>query len=210
MKQSVILFFFLLCLLAARAQQRAVTGNGDEVILNQDGTWKYVNDSLAGGQTTIDTSKQTFSRQPAATFLVKSSKVDVGIYLDPKKWSFEKKAGQAAEFEFSSKTKDLYGMFISEKIEIPMATLKLAALKNAGEAAPDIHITKEEYRYVNNMLVLLLKMDGTISGIKFTYWGYYYSSPKGTVQLLTYTSANLVEEYKNDIETFLNGFTRIL
>jgi len=43
-------------------------------------------------------------------------------------------------------------------------------------------------------------------GIKFIYLGYYYSSPKGTIQLLTYTSSNLLDEYKKDLKEFLNSF----
>ena len=51
-----------------------------------------------------------------------------------------------------------------------------------------------------------MQMDGTIQGIKFTYYGYYFSSPNGTIQLLTYTSSNLLNEYKKEFEDFLNGF----
>ena len=51
-------------------------------------------------------------------------------------------------------------------------------------------------------------MNGTIKGIHFTYLGYYFSSPKGTVQFLTYTSVNLLEEYRKDLEELLNGFVK--
>lgn len=55
----------------------------------------------------------------------------------------------------------------------------------------------------------MLQMAGTLSGIRFTYFGYYYSSPNGTVQLITYTSSNLFKEYADDLEDFLNGFVII-
>ena len=54
-----------------------------------------------------------------------------------------------------------------------------------------------------------MQMNGTLEGINFTYLGYYFSSPKGTVQLITYTSSNLVNEYRKNLEELLNGFTII-
>ncbi|MCB0636529.1 MAG: hypothetical protein KDC54_07910, partial [Lewinella sp.] len=53
--------------------------------------------------------------------------------------------------------------------------------------------------------VLMLQLEGTIEGIRFNYYGYYYSNENGTVQLITYTSDNLFEDYTEEIETFLSG-----
>jgi hypothetical protein len=55
----------------------------------------------------------------------------------------------------------------------------------------------------------MLQMTGTIQGIKFTYFGYYYSNANGTIQFLTYTSDNLFSSYQKDIEEFLNGLVEI-
>ena len=212
MKQPILLLCFIFSAVYANAQTRAVTSNGDEVILYKDGTWKYLNDSVVQNETfaRVDTNKTKFLKNPAAAFLVKSNKVNNGVYIDPKKWTFKKEGdGQAAEFGFTSKTKDIYGMLITEKIEMPLETLKMAALKNAQEAAADIAIVKEEFRSVNGQLVLLMQMRGTIQGMKFTYLGYYLSSPKGTLQFVTYTSTNLVEEYRKDLEELLNGLVTL-
>lgn len=51
----------------------------------------------------------------------------------------------------------------------------------------------------------MMQMSGTIRGMRFTYYGYYYSNSNGTIQLLTYTGENLFPNYLNDIEEFLNG-----
>ena len=50
-------------------------------------------------------------------------------------------------------------------------------------------------------------MDGTIQGIKFSYFGYYYSDKSGSTQLLAYTASNLADKYKIEIENFLNGLS---
>lgn len=100
-------------------------------------------------------------------------------------------------------------MLISEKIQIPIETLKGIAYENAKNAAPDIKIIKEEYRTVNSIKVLMMQMSGTIQGIKFIYFGYYYSNTNGTIQFITYTSENLFKTYFDDIELFLNGLVEI-
>jgi hypothetical protein len=97
-------------------------------------------------------------------------------------------------------------MMITENIEVPLETLKTIALQNGKEASPDIKIVKEEYRTVNDKKILLLQMNGTVQGIKLSYYGYYYSNSKGTLQFLTYTSQSLFDNYFTEIEDFLNGF----
>lgn len=51
-----------------------------------------------------------------------------------------------------------------------------------------------------------MHMEGTISGIKFVFLSYYFANEKGMTQLVTYTGSSLVEQYKEAIEIFLNGF----
>lgn len=205
-KRLSISLLFVFSTIICTAQIKAITEKGDEVILRQDGTWSYT-DSKTENTTPIDTNRISFKKNDKAGFQVKSNKVSCGVYIDPKKWSFSKNKGDdASEMSFTLKEKDGYAMLITEKIEIPFETLKMAALSNAREVAPDVSIVKEEYRKVNDKFVLMLQMSGTLSGIRFTYLGYYYSSPNGTVQLITYTASNLFNEYAADLEDFLNGF----
>jgi len=83
------------------------------------------------------------------------------------------------------------------------------ALENARTMVPDIKIVKEEYRMVNGLKVLFLQMNGTFQGIKFSFYGYYFSNSKGSMQLITYTSQNLIEAYKSESEKLLNGLIEI-
>ena len=53
----------------------------------------------------------------------------------------------------------------------------------------------------------MMKMKGTIQGLKIIYYGYYYSNADGAFQFLTYTSQNVFNEYENDMLNFLNGLT---
>jgi hypothetical protein len=191
------------------AQTKAITETGDEVILNQDGTWKYVKETVVTNRT-IQVNDKQFSKDKNSTFLVKSKTINIGIWLNPKEWNFSKNTvNESAEFQFQKKDEDLYGMLISEKMQIPVETLKDIALENAKKAAPDIKVIKEEYRNVNGIKVLMMQLSGTMQGIKFVYYGYYYSNSNGTIQLVTYTGENLLDEYLDDIELFINGLVEV-
>jgi hypothetical protein len=208
MKKIFILLISLFFVNLIQAQQKAVTATGEEVILYDDGTWKYHNEDQIS-EKEIPTNPKKFKKDNESTFLLKSSKLNIGVYLNPKIWSFKKATDNPeAEYELQLKDSDLYGMMITEQVEIPLETLKSIALENGKAAAPDLKIVQEEYRIVNGLKVLLLQLNGTMRGIKFSYYGYYFSSTNGTVQFITYTSQKLLDSYKPESEKLLNGLVK--
>lgn len=209
MKETALIICCLLIANFSQAQQKAVTEAGEEVILFVDGTWKYQNEDYVK-EREIPTNSKKFKKDDKSTFLLKSNKLNVGFWLNPKLWSFKKATDNPeAEFELKLKEGDLYGMVIAEKIQIPIETLKSIAVQNGKGVAPDLEIIKEEYRTVNGLKVLLLQMNGTMQGIKFSYYGYYFSNDSGTVQFVTYTAQNLMDSYIADSENLLNGIVEL-
>lgn len=199
----------LVCLfsLTLHASQRAVTDEGDIVILNDDGTWHF-DDPTAVEVEEIPTNEQPFVKPDKSSFKVKSTRNNSEVWLDAKKWTFEKsKSNDAAEYSFVLKGKDLYGMFITEQIEIGIESLTQIALDNAKAGAPDMKVIKKEYRNVNSVPVIYMEMQGTLQGTSFTYLGYYHSNESGTTQFITYTGTSLVKKYRSEIQDFLNGFS---
>ncbi len=209
MRKVILIGLVLMSVQLINAQINAITETGDEVVLYEDGTWKYLNDSIME-DSEISENDMEFSKDIKSTFLVKSNNLNVGIWINPKKWSFIKgEENDAFEYQFQKKGDDLYAILISEKMQIPIETLKEIAVENAKSVASDIKIIKEEYRNVNGIQVLMMQMSGTIQGVRFTYYGYYYSNSNGTIQLLTYTGENLIDDYLNDIELYLNGLVEL-
>jgi len=205
MKKIIVVTFLLLFAVKSYASQKAVTDTGEQVILNNDGTWVYV-DKVKKSKQEIETSKTIFNKPPDSTFLLKSTRNNSALWINPVKWSFSKSEQKdAIEYSLKLKDKDLFGMIINEGVELPVESLSDIALSNAQAAAPDAKIVKQEYRIVNGKKILFLEMNGTIKGINFTYWGYYYSSPAGTTQLLAYTASSIVNKYKPEMLDFLNG-----
>jgi len=208
MKKSISFIVILfICYTQIIAQINAITDSGDEVYLFDDGTWRYVDNKLELDNK-IAVNETVFLKSENQSFMVKSSKANLGIWIDPKKWSFNKQSNNPdVEYEFSLRDEDLYGMLISEKIQIPINSLKKIAYDNAVAAAPDVTIVKEEYRKVNGLELLMLRMEGTIDGIKFAYQGYYYSNESGTIQMVLYTGSNLMDYYSDEVFAFLNGLS---
>jgi hypothetical protein len=211
MKKSLLLLVLVTgyCFICS-AQTKAVTDVGDEVLLYPNGTWKYA-DGRARTSSTADSvvlNHTTFTKNKLATFLVKSTRTaNVGVYLNPAEWVFEKgNPTEAIEYRFKYKAAtDLYVFAITEKIEVPLENLPDVVLANAQKKVSDVEIVKKEFRMVNGKKILCMEYHGTSTGIKFVWMGYYYSSPAGTVQLVAATSENLFQDNYKIFENFLNG-----
>ncbi len=177
----------------------ATTGDGKRVILKPDGTWAYAKPPPAKA------TGKGFKRPATSTKVLKSKKGFYEIWYDPSKWISNPPSNPEAEFEFRHSSGDAYGMAIAERLAMPMATLKQVAINNAKNAAPDLKVVQQGERTVNGTKVTWMKMNGTIEGIKFTYYGYYWTGGAGSLQLVMYTGQNLFNEFKKDFDAFLNG-----
>lgn len=211
MKKSILVLMALLYVNSFFTQKTAVTENGEEVILNEDGTWEYKKKKKRLKTKKIKTNPTKFTKSSTSTFRVKSTVVEgLSFWINPTKWSFKKaKNNEDAEYELHLKKKDLYAMVITEKFEIPLESFPKIAVDNAKEVAPDIKVVSQEYRKVNGLKVLCLQLNGTMQGIKISYYNYYYSCPTGTVQFVTYTAQSMVETYRKEADELLNGLTKI-
>jgi len=193
----------LLAALPASAQSaaaRATTEDGRKVLLYPDGRWKYEPAPAIAGR------GRAHARATGATERIDLLRGGMTLFIDPGKWR-QTPSEDPTKLSFRHATGEAYGMVVAERLAIPLSRLKEIAVSNARDAAPDVKVTFEEPRRVNDVDVLAMQMEGTIQGIPFTYYGYYFSGPQGSVQLLTYTGSNLFAEYKPEFEDFLNGLT---
>ena len=209
MSKFFLLITFSLCTFIITAQKKAVTETGETVVLYNDGRWSYLTrDSV--NMLEVTTNPTPFKKSDNATFLIKSKRVNIGCWIDPEIWSFQEVATHnAAEFELYNESMGLYGMIITENLELPLESLANIAFDNARKAAPDAKLTSKEIRNVNGLRVLKMEMTGTIQDIAFAYYGYYYTSEATSVQFLLWSSVDTVNEHKAAIEELLNGFVEV-
>jgi len=136
---------------------------------------------------------------------VKARKGPFGVWIDPQKWTQDSSEEDPIKITFNHKSGDAYAMVISERISVPMESLKKLAVANAKKVAPDVKIVSEEKRVVKGKELLCLKLTATVQGIPAIYYGYYYGGSEGTLQVTTYTASNFFDEFKQDLDDFLNG-----
>jgi hypothetical protein len=195
---SLLLVFTVGTTVPGQTPIKARTEAGKEVILLPDGTWKYA------PETTKD-APRVANKPVGATTLYKAPRGAFGIWYDDTKWLLKREPDDNGRIQFKLKRGDAYALILIEEIGIPLATLKEAALENAKAAAPDARIIFEETRTVNKQDVLCMKIDGTVKGISFRYYGYYYGGKQGSIQLLTFTGQEIFAKYEQDLTEFLNG-----
>ena len=194
---SLLLVLIVASAVVCQTPIRARTESGKEVILLSDGTWKYAEASPV--------SSSVGTKPVGATTLFKAPQAEFGIWYDNTKWMMQPQGDDRGRFQFKLKRGDAYAIALVEELNIPLATLKEAVLQNAKQAAPDVQLVSEETRTVNKKEVLCLQFDGTVKGIPFRYYGYYYGGKQGSIQLLTFTGRDLFTKYEQDLSDFLNG-----
>lgn len=199
---AIALVLGLACAAAQAQSLRATTQDGREVLLDPKGTWKFAPAAVGKGP---DAGAQY--RVPAASKEnVQIPKLKAKIAYNDKRWQLlNKPLNEVASLSFRHVSGDSYAMVIAERVEMPIKTLRDAAVENARAAAQDLKVEREERRTVNGKSVLFLQMSGTVKGIPFVYYNYYHAGPVGSIQIISYTSKNLFEENKADFADLLNG-----
>lgn len=206
MTKTILPSLFVLLLLSGGSNAvcqtpiKARTESGKEVILSPDGTWKYV-----GEPDTHTRAASPMNKPPGAKAVHKAQYGGFSVWYDDTKWILSERNDEEGRTEFRLKRGDGFAVVINDELGMPTATLKEIAFENAKSAAPDAKIVFEETRKVNGKEVLCLKMEGTLKGIPFRYYGYYYGGKTGSLQLITYTGTQLFEKYERDFLEFLNG-----
>ncbi len=178
----------------------ATTTDGRKVLLKADGTWQFVqNTDVSAGRAATSFGKPGAS---AASLTLKGQRFV--IWYDSSRW-IQQTSDDPSRFEFSHKDGDVYAVVIAERIPMRPELLRDMAIRNAQEASPDAKVIFDESRVVNGTELQCMKIQGTIEGINFIYYGYYYTGNAGTIQVLTFTSSNLFAEYEQQMLDFLNG-----
>lgn len=193
---TVVAVIAVLAVSSTLAATRATTEDGRKVLLNEDGTWQF--------QKAVPSKVGKMKRSPGATEEISLLRGKASVFYDKKKWPSLKEP-EGGRFELKHRDGDAYAVIVAERIQIPLDSLKSIALKNARNVAPDAIITEEQTRVVNGTEVLFMKISGIMQGIALTYMGNYYTNKDGSLQIITFTSDNLMPEYEADLLEFING-----
>lgn len=193
------------------AQQRALTEDGKEVVLFDNGTWKFVNESDAKALETVVTNNNLFEKSRNASFLMKSKKLDVGVYFDPKKWKLAtQNISPHVEYFFTdrSNTEGSFGFMMTEKVQIAtLKNLKELIIENVNRNVDFFRLKESEYRTVNGLKVLYIRYAANTKGMDFEYAGNYYINSDGYAGVVGFSSQKMFESNFDAIQELINGIS---
>src|SRR6185503_21124335 len=108
MKKIILLSGLIFASVFCFSQQSAVTETGNLVILYDNGTWTYMHKDT-NTSTEVPVNTETISINPNSLFLLKSSRISMGCYIDTNKWTIKRLGdSEAAEFEINNMGSGLY------------------------------------------------------------------------------------------------------
>ncbi|ASK31999.1 hypothetical protein CEY12_18660 [Chryseobacterium sp. T16E-39] len=207
--KKIILSLSLIFSFSVKSQIKALTEDGKEVILFDNKTWKFVNDSDEKTLETISTNDQPFERSKDASFLIKSRKLDAGLYFNPKIWKITKSPFNSPSIEYvftNNASPTVFGVFTTENAPIQtLKNLKEIIISGIQKNADYFRLKESEYRTVNNIKVLYLAYSANAKGIDFEYISNLYLTPEGYCSISSYTYGNKYEENKKVMADFING-----
>ncbi|WP_027376286.1 hypothetical protein [Kaistella palustris] len=212
MKKIVILSLFL-ANISVFSQVKALTEDGKDVVLLENGTWKFVNESDAALLETIETNSAAFEKSKTSTFLLKSKRINVGIYINPKVWKPSTKAESPfVEYMFNSADQETLfaGFFLTEKVQIgSLKNLKDIVIANIQKNADYFRLIKSEYRNVNGLKVLYLRYSANAKGIDFEYAAQYYIDSEGYCGVAGFSPKKNFDKNAAQIQELLNGLVQV-
>lgn len=108
-------------------------------------------------------------------------------------------------FEFEHIDGEVKALCLYDKTEMTIEELRELVITNAKHAAYNAKVVFEEIRLVNGSEMLCMRIEGSINLVPFTYFGYYYAGPIGSIQLITISSPQIFDDYEFELESFLDG-----
>jgi hypothetical protein len=203
MKKLFLPFLGLLFAFETGAQITAITEKGSAVILFSNGTWRYLNDSVK--VPTLDPPHYTIP--VSSTAVLKGEETRYVVWYNNNKWNLlPDTAFASSEYAFEDQSGELIAIIIAERTQIPLTTVREAAINSFKKNGSECRIAEEQKIWVNGTEGLLLKIDALVDGIPVSYLNGYFSTREGTFQLITYTAYNLFDLHRGDMIELISGF----
>ena len=211
--KKIFLFAILFYSIPVFSQIKGLTEDGKEVVLFEDRTWKFMNESDDIALETIKLNSAIFEKDKKATFLIKSKKLNMGIYFNPKEWKVTSQSSSPyIEYMFNriNVEQQAIGFLLTEKIQIPTyKNLKDIVIANIQRNADYFRLKESEYRTVNGLKVLYLRYVANTKGLDFEYMVYYNLEDDGYAGVTVFSAEKEFEKYLPVFQQFLNGLVAV-
>ncbi|WP_069609234.1 DUF3157 family protein [Leptospira tipperaryensis] len=205
MKKTILAFLFLISIFSLYSEE-ATTKSGKKVILNSDFTWKYVTENSEKNKNPKSNPVLVFTKSEEQDTELKSETGEFSLWFNSKKWNrSNQKSNKVSEFEFENKKRTGYAMVIFEGLEIPIESFPELLVINARAIDPNASLLEAVDCKINGKAGKFVKYTALFSGMKFIFYSFVSSSPKGSIQFTTYTLENRFDLEKEEFEKLLSG-----
>jgi hypothetical protein len=127
------------------------------------------------------------------------------LFYDPLYWKIYK--NEFSKITMISFSNDIAAFVVSEKTKVPYSYLKNGIIYSISNQSEHFNKLLEEERFINSNKIICVKYEATVDTNKFIYYGYFYSSEKGVIQLVTFSPEIHFSTNENEMLTFLNGLS---
>jgi hypothetical protein len=209
MKRFALPMTFLFTFFVSGQVQKAISESGKEIVLFDDGTWRFAHDSDARTLETITTNPKSFSKSAELVKPAHSTKVNMVVYYDPAKWKAAPNRLHNMEYFFTGQH-NMFGSLTTEKTQVPnLRIVKDLIVANVQQSVDYFRLKESEYRKVNGKTMLYMRYIANLRGLDFEYAGYYYITKMGFAMLVGYSMQNDFERNLPELQKFLNGFVEV-
>lgn len=125
------------------------------------------------------------------------------LRYDKSSW---KSTGARNDLNFQHVSGEAGFRVVAERMKLSYDELERVAIANARNADPAATVVRRGWRLVNGDRLMVLEIQATVSGLPWTYLGHYYAGPAGTIQIVTWTTTNLLETHRAAFDAIASGF----
>lgn len=163
--------------MAAAQEVGRSTVEGREVILFQNGTWRYVREERPVAEACVDKTR------------IESDKLPLTYCLSESEWVRDSATGPF-EAVYVHRQAEVYLGVIAERITFTEEALREAIIFNAQQAAGlnPVKVLKEESLTIAGTDWNFLNVEAIMSGVEFQYWNYSRAAPRAAVQFVFWTT----------------------
>jgi len=176
----IVLVFFIFLSKSITGQEIVITERGDSIVLYSNGTWDYYDNYLNSLDTIpkIRFNHIQYIKSKTSTKKIAGKNLAYELWYNEENWKRVPVGEINLEADIALKYNkgDVYALVIFEEVGLPCENMSKMAIDYAVNAAPDIKMIDQEYRIVNSDTLIWMRMDGTIKGLKLSYYSYYFSN----------------------------------
>jgi hypothetical protein len=127
------------------------------------------------------------------------------VQYDGAAWK-QQSINEAGNYQFEHSSKAAYIKVISEPAQVPFEKTADIALRNARAVDANAKEVRRGSRLVNGVRMAFSEYEATVNNIAVVFYGHYYSDDAGTIQVLGWSTRDLIDSYRDKIDGFVSGF----